>query len=102
MAKNIKITNKQLKETIKTLSLKEDNNDETIIYVPDKKNQSPQQEITDAVNTAKQNGINTSNNKIKMLVNCSKIYTKSQLLEARRKYLEENSKTFTKANLLNK
>lgn len=92
MGKKIKITQKQLEEALD-------------VFVNKKGNENTEQALTRTQKeTEQQVGANkeinyvVSSNEIKE----SKVFTKSQVLEARRKYLKENSKNFTKESFLKK
>ena len=90
MAKHIKITNKQLKEAMD-------------VFVNKMGNENAEQALRRTQKeTEKQIG---GNKDINYVVSSDEIkesntYTKSQLLEARRKYLQANSETFTKSNFI--
>ena len=90
MKRNIKITKKQLEEAMQ-------------VYVNKTRTEDAKQALE---RTKKETEQEIGGNKeVDYVVtsdelNESKTYTKSQLLEARIKYLRENSKTFTKSNFI--
>ena len=92
MAKKIKITQQQLEETM-------------YIHVNKMNNENPQQALE---RTKKETEQQVGGNKdINYVVTSdemheSKVFTKSQILEARRKYLNEHSEIFTKETFIKK
>lgn len=104
MTKKIKITQKQLEEAINHIKLKESDN---ITLELGGNTQDPvQKRIKDTVQNARATGVNTQKVDINVpnetALNCSKVFTKSQLLEARSKYLKENSNHYTKEIFIKK
>ena len=92
MTKRIKITQKQLEEALDVFVNKKGNeNAEQAL-------KRTQKETEQQVGANKEINYVVSSNEIKE----SKVFTKSQVLEARRKYLKENSKNFTKESFLKK
>lgn len=90
MGKKIKITQKQLEEAIDVFVNKKGNeNAEQAL-------KRTQKETEQQVGGNKEVNYVVSSNEI----NESNIFTKAQLLEARRNYLKENSNNFTKENFL--
>ena len=92
MAKKIKLTQQQLEEAMD-------------IFVNKMGNESPEQALRRTQKeTERQVGSNkdvnyvVSNDQIKE----GKTYTKTQILEARRRYLKENSNSFSKADFIKK
>lgn len=105
MAKKIKITQQQLEEAVNKMRLEEADN--TTLELQGDPNAPLEQRVQKTVTTARQNGINVDNVDIKIpnevAVSESKnIFTKSQLLEARKNYLKENSTAYSKTNFLKK
>jgi hypothetical protein len=103
MAKNIRITNEQLEDVINAMRISEANDNLTLELGGDA--QEPlNTRVKDTIQNARANGVDPKKVDVNIpnetALNCSKTYTKSQLLEARRKYLRENSTTFTKTNIL--
>lgn len=90
MAKHIKITDKQLIEAMDVFVNKTgtENAEQAL--------RRTQKETEKQIGTNKDVNYVVSSDQIKE----SNIYTKSQLIEARKKYLRENSKTFTKSNFI--
>ena len=90
--KNIKITQQQLEEAMD-------------VFVNKVNNETPEQALRRTQKeTERQIG---SNKDVNYVVSSSQIkegqtYTKSQILEARRSYLKENSHSFSKAEFLKK
>lgn len=90
MGKHIKITDKQLQEAMDVFVNKTGNeNAEQAL-------RRTQKETEQQIGVNKDVNYVVSSDQIKE----SKTFTKIQLLEARRKYLQENSKTFTKSNFI--
>lgn len=92
MAKKIKITHKQLEEAMN-------------IFVDRTKYETPQQALDRTKKeTEQQVGGNKDINYVVTSdeMNESKVFTKSQILEARRKYLNEHSEIFTKESFIKK
>lgn len=92
MAKKIKLTQQQLEEAMD-------------VFVNKVGNENPEQALR---RTQKETEAQIGSNKdVNYVVSSDQIkenntYTKSQLLEARRRYLKENSNSFSKAEFLNK
>lgn len=92
MAKKIKLTQQQLEEAMD-------------VFVNKVGNENPEQALR---RTQKETEAQIGGNKdVNYVVSSDQIkesntYTKSQLLEARRRYLKENSNSFSKAEFLNK
>ena len=92
MAKKIKLTQQQLEEAMD-------------VFVNKMGNENPEQALRRTQKeTEKQIG---SNKDVNYVVSSDQIkesntYTKSQILEARRRYLKENSNSFSKADFLKK
>lgn len=105
MAKKIKITQQQLEETVNKMRVNEENVE---LALGGSETAPIEQRAKETLRVASSNGINTNNVDIKIpdakkVINCSKnIFTKSQLLEARKNYLKENSTAYSKANFLKK
>ena len=103
MAKKIKITQKQLEEAINLIRMDEAN-DNITLELGGNQQDSVNKRIHDTVQNARANGVNTNKLDVNIpnetALNCSKILTKSQILEARRKYLKENSNSFKKTDFL--
>lgn len=90
MGKHIKITDKQLKEAMDVFVNKTGNeNTEQAL-------RRTQKETEQQIGSNKDVNYVVSSDQIKE----SKTFTKLQLLEARRNYLKQNSKTFTKSNFI--
>lgn len=90
MGKHIKITDKQLKEAMDVFVNKTGNeNTEQAL-------RRTQKETEQQIGSNKDVNYVVSSDQIKE----SKTFTKIQLLEARRNYLKQNSKTFTKSNFI--
>lgn len=90
MAKHIKITDKQLIEAMDVFV------NRTGTENAEQALRRTQKETEKQIGTNKDVNYVVSSDQIKE----SNIYTKSQLIEARKKYLRENSKTFTKSNFI--
>lgn len=105
MAKKIKLTQKQLEEAINTMRIAEANDNMTMEL-----GGNPQDPINkrvhDTMQNVRANGVDPKKVDINVpnetALNCSKIFTKSQLLEARQKFLKNNSEQFTKENFIKK
>lgn len=92
MAKKIKITQRQLEEAMDIFVNRMGNENAEQALRRTKK------ETEQQVGSNKDVNYVVSNNEM----NESKIYTKTQILEARRKYLKENSNQFTKETFISK
>lgn len=92
MAKKIKITQQQLEEAIDVFVNKTgtENTEQALIRA--------QKETEQQLGSNKNVNYVVSSDQIKE----SNIFTKSQLLEARRKYLKENSTSYSKTNFIRK
>lgn len=104
MAKKIKITQQQLEETINCMKLDEENVE---LALGGSENAPVEQRAKETLRNATTNGINIDNVDIKIpdakkVFKCSKTFNKSQILEARRNYLKENSVHYTKSNFIKK
>ena len=92
MAKKIKLTQQQLEEAMD-------------IFVNKMGNESPEQALR---RTQKETEMQVGSNKdVNYVVSNDQIkegktYTKTQILEARRRYLKENSNSFSKADFIKK
>jgi hypothetical protein len=88
MAKKIKITSKQLEEAMD-------------VFVNKTNNETDEQALK---RTRKETEQQVGNKDVNYIIpsNESKIFSKSQILEARRKFLKENSTNYTKSHFLNK
>lgn len=102
MAKKIKITQQQLEEAVNEMRLQEADN--MTLELGGNTQDPVQKRVKDTVQNARSNGIDVKKLDINIpnetALNCSKIFTKSQLLEARKQYLKENSETYSKTNFL--
>ena len=92
MAKKIKLTQQQLEEAMDVFVNKVGNEN------PEQALRRTQKETEAQIGSNKDVNYVVSSDQIKE----SNTYTKSQLLEARRRYLKENSNSFSKAEFLNK
>jgi hypothetical protein len=92
MAKKIKLTQQQLEEAMDVFVNKVGNEN------PEQALRRTQKETEAQIGSNKNVNYVVSSDQIKE----SNTYTKSQLLEARRRYLKENSNSFSKAEFLNK
>ena len=107
MAKKIKVSQKQLEEAINAMRIAEAN-DNITLELGGNPQDSIAKRISDTMRNAKANNVNTNNvdinvpNETARTLNCSKTFSKSQLVEARRKYLKENSNQYTKASFIKK
>lgn len=105
MAKKIKITQQQLEEAVNKIRVNEENVE---LALGGSETAPIEQRAKETLRVASSNGVNTNNVDIKIpdakkVLNCSKNkFTKSQILEARRNYLKENSNHFTKADFIKK
>jgi hypothetical protein len=103
MAKKIKITQQQLEETVNKIRVNEENVE---LALGGSETAPIEQRAKETLRVASSNGVNTNNVDIKIpdakkVLNCSKnIFTKSQLLEARKNFLKENSTSYSKTNFL--
>lgn len=105
MAKKIKITQKQLDEAMNAMRIAEANDNMTMEL-----GGNPQDTITkrvhDTMQNVRANGVDPKKVDINVpnetALNCSKVFTKSQLMEARRRFLQENSDQYTKENFIKK
>lgn len=105
MAKKIKLTQKQLEEAINTMRIAEANDNMTMELGGNP--QDPiNKRVRDTMQNVRANGVDPKKVDINVpnetALNCSKIFTKSQLLEARQKFLKNNSEQFTKENFIKK
>lgn len=92
MRKKIKITQKQLEEALD-------------VFVNKKGNENPEQALRRTQKeTEQQIGANKDVNYVvsSEQINESNILTKKQIMEARKNYLKQNSKNFTKENFIKK
>lgn len=107
MAKKIKVSQKQLEEAINAMRIAEAN-DNITLELGGNPQDSIAKRISDTMRNARANNVNTNNvdinvpNETARTLNCSKTFSKSQLVEARRKYLKENSNQYTKENFIKK
>lgn len=92
MAKKIKLTQQQLEEAMDVFVNKVGNEN------PEQALRRTQKETERQIGSNKDVNYVVSSDQIKE----SNTYTKSQILEARRRYLKENSNSFSKAEFLNK
>lgn len=92
MAKKIKLTQQQLEEAMDVFVNKVGNEN------PEQALRRTQKETERQIGSNKDVNYVVSSDQIKE----SNTYTKSQLLEARRRYLKENSNSLSKAEFLNK
>lgn len=93
MAKKIKITARQLEEAMDVFVNK------TATENPEQALRRTQRETEREIGTGKDINYVVSSDQIK---ESSQVYSKSQLLEARRKYLNETSNHYTKENFIKK
>lgn len=106
MAKKIKVTQKQLEEAINTMRIAEATDNMTMELGGNP--QDPiNKRIRDTIQNVRANGVDTKRVDVNIpnetaLTCCSKVFTKSQLVEARRKFLQENSNQYTKENFIKK
>lgn len=105
MAKKIKVTQKQLEEAINTMRLEEANDNMTMELGGN--SQDPiNKRIHDTMQNVRSNGVDPKKVDINVpnetALNCSKMFTKGQLVEARRRFLQENSEQYTKENFMKK
>ena len=107
MAKKIKVSQKQLEEAINAMRIAEANDNFTL-ELGGNPQESIAKRISDTMRNARANNVNTNNvdinvpNETARTLNCSKTFSKTQLVEARRKYLKENSNQYTKENFIKK
>lgn len=92
MAKKIKITQQQLEEAMDVFVNKVGNEN------PEQALRRTQKETEAQIGSNKNVNYVVSSDQIKE----GKTYTKTQILEARRRYLKENSNSFSKADFLKK
>jgi hypothetical protein len=92
MAKKIKLTQQQLEEAMDVFVNKVGNEN------PEQALRRTQKETERQIGANKEVNYVVSSDQIKE----SNTYTKSQILEARRRYLKENSNSFSKADFLKK
>ena len=92
MAKKIKLTQQQLEEAMDVFVNKVGNEN------PEQALRRTQKETERQIGSNKDVNYVVSSDQIKE----SNTYTKSQILEARRRYLKENSNSFSKADFLKK
>ena len=105
MAKKIKVSQKQLEEAINAMRIAEANDNMTMEL-----GGNPQDPINkrvhDTMQNVRANGVDPKKVDINVpnetALNCSKTFSKSQLVEARRKYLKENSNQYTKESFIKK
>ena len=93
MAKKIKITARQLEEAMDVFVNK------TATENPEQALRRTQRETEREIGTGKDINYVVSSDQIK---ESNQVYSKSQLLEARRKYLNETSNHYTKENFIKK
>jgi hypothetical protein len=105
MAKKIKLTQKQLEETINKMQLTEANSNITVELGGDAQD-DVKTRVRETLQNVRANGVDPKKVNINIpnetALNCSKLYTKSQIMEARVKYLRENSEQFKKEDFLKK
>lgn len=105
MAKKIKVSQKQLEEAINAMRIAEANDNITLEL-----GGNPQEPVNKRVHDTIQQvrAIGGNPNKFDVNIpneaalNCSKTFSKAQLVEARRKYLKENSNQYTKESFIKK
>jgi hypothetical protein len=87
MAKKIKLTQKQIDEAMD-------------VFVNKTNNETDEQALT---RTKKETEQQVGSKEVNYIIpsNESKIFTKSQILEARRNFLQTHSKNFTKSDFIN-
>lgn len=87
MAKKIKLTQKQIDEAMD-------------VFVNKTNNETDEQALT---RTKKETQQQVGSKEVNYIIpsNESKIFTKSQILEARRNFLQTHSKNFTKSDFIN-
>lgn len=106
MAKKIKITQQQLEEAVNTLRLEEASNTDNITVDLEGDGTDIRNRVKQTVDKVRSKGLDPNKVNInvpnEIALKCSKVLTKAQILEARRQYLQENSKQYTKANFLKK
>lgn len=105
MAKKIKIRQEQLEEAMKAMRIAEANDNMTMELGGNP--QDPiNKRVRDTIQNVRANGVDPKKVDINVpnetALNCAKIFSKSQLMEARRKYLQENSKQYTKESFIKK
>ena len=105
MAKKIKVSQKQLEEAINAMRIAEANDNMTMELSGNP--QDPiNKRIRDTMQNVRANGVDPKRFDInipnEVALNCSKTFSKSQLVEARRKYLKENSNQYTKESFIKK
>jgi mevalonate pyrophosphate decarboxylase len=105
MAKKIKVTQKQLEEAVNAMRLAEANDNMTM-ELGGNPQDNLNKRVRDTMQNVRSNGVDPKKVDINIpnetALNCSKVFTKSQLVEARRKYLQENSNQYTKENFIKK
>ena len=103
MAKKIKITRQQLEETVSKLKLKED---QATLELQGDPTAPIEQRVQKTQMVARQSGIKDDSYNINIpneaLKENKHVFTKSQLLEARKNFLKENSTSYSKTNFLKK
>lgn len=102
MAKKIKITHKQLEEAMNLLG------EENVKLALAGSEKDPlEKRVKDTMYIAQQNGLDSNKTDVvvadaKKVVECSNTFTKTQILEARRNYLNNNSENYTKESFIKK
>lgn len=103
MARKIKITQQQLEEAVNKMKLQED---QATLELQGDPNAPIEQRVQKTQMVARQSGIKDDSYNINIpneaLKENKHIFTKSQLLEARKKFLKENSTSYSKTNFLKK
>lgn len=105
MTKKIKVTQKQLEEAVNTMRL-EEANDNMTMELGGNPQDNLNKRVRDTIQNVRANGVDPKKVDINVpnetALNCSKTFSKSQLVEARRKFLQENSNQYTKENFIKK
>lgn len=105
MAKKIKVSQNQLEEAINVMRIAEANDNMTMELGGNP--QDPiNKRVRDTMQNVRANGVDPKKVDINVpnetALNCSRTFSKSQLVEARRKYLKENSNQYTKESFIKK
>ena len=105
MVKKIKVTQKQLEEAVNAMRL-EEANDNMTMELGGNPQDNLNKRVRDTMQNVRANGVDPKKVDINVpnetALNCSKTFSKRQLIEARRKFLQENSNQYTKENFIKK
>lgn len=105
MTKKIKVTQKQLEEAVNAMRL-EEANDNMTMELGGNPQDTLNKRVHDTMQNVRANGVDPKKVDINVpnetALNCSKTFSKNQLVEARRKFLQENSNQYTKENFIKK